>query len=196
MSCESIRILLHEAFERTLTADEQQEADRHINTCRDCRAEAAMLKMVVEAVETTPVVQPPASFTVDVMDRLPTPIRILGFIPIVVFRSVLIAMSVAVAVLTWVYQQAMVDAVRSFPVDDIASHPVMNSLREVYAALQTMVGSAMADLPISNIGSPEENPFISVAIAIGVAFVVLRLVNGFESPDWELDMEMESEYSG
>jgi hypothetical protein len=150
--------------------------------------------MVVQAVETTPIAQPSEAFTISVMDHLPIPIRIFGFIPMVVFRSVMIPLGVAAAVLIWVYRTVLVSSVKSYSVFDVESSQVLLTLQQTYASLKAMVGSAMDYLPVDQISSPEENPFVSVAIAIGVAFVILRMVNGFEPPEW--DLEMDTEYSG
>ena len=195
MACKSLQMLLHEAFERVLTPEEQQRVDGHLGGCEACQADAALLKLVVQAVETTPIAQPSEAFTLAIMDQLPTPIRILGFIPVVVFRSVMITLGVVAAALTWTYRTPLMSSAKSYAAVDKASSPVLSSLQQAYTSLQAMAGSALEYLPMNPLNAPEENPFISVAIAIGIAFVVLRLVNGFESPDWELDIEMETEYS-
>ncbi|MDP6052085.1 MAG: zf-HC2 domain-containing protein [Candidatus Latescibacteria bacterium] len=190
MACKSIQRLLHEAFERTLTSEEQKGVDGHLGACEVCHADAFLLKMVVQAVETTPVAQPSEAFTVRVMDHLPMPIRLFGFIPMVVFRSVMIPLGVVTAILIWVYRTALISSVKAYSVFDVESSQVLLTLQQTYASIQAMVGSAIAYLPVNQIISPEENPFVSVAIAIGVAIVILRMVNGFEP------LEMDAEYSG
>ena len=191
MACKSIQRLFHEAFERTLTSEEQRRVDGHLGACEVCRADAVLLKMVVQAVETTPMAQPSEAFTVSVMDHLPMPIRLFGFIPMVVFRSVMIPLGVITAILIWVYRTALISSVKAYSVFDVESSQVLLTLQQTYASIQAMVGSAIAYLPVNQIISPEENHFVSVAIAIGVAIVILRMVNGFEPPEWELEMDAE-----
>lgn len=187
MKCRSIQELLHTAFERALTPEEQMSVDTHVAGCKTCRMDAALLRMVVEAIATAPVIQPSAQFTVNVLDRLPTPVRALGFLPVAAFRVAAGLIAVAGAVAGWLYRDALLELSPQAAI----TTPQGSALHLMYAKLNTL-GYRMLDyIPVQQLSSPEWSPVTSVLIAIAVAMVILHMVNAFESLDDDVEWDLE-----
>jgi len=56
--CESIRMLLEEYFEGTLSAGQEGHVSAHISWCHDCAAELSLISRMVAALEAVPTVEP------------------------------------------------------------------------------------------------------------------------------------------
>jgi anti-sigma factor RsiW len=194
MSCGSVHKLLHEAFERALTPEEQKRVDVHLEGCRACRAEAALLRAMIRALETAPAVQPSERFTLAVMDRLPAPVRIFGFLPAAAFRVAAALIGVAGAGLGWVYRTEVLTIGREAG-HAAAASPAGDAMQQAYAAIQTLGQKMLAYVPVHQLDSPQWSPVVSVLIAVGVGMVILHMVNGFEPLDADLELEAAPEQS-
>jgi hypothetical protein len=71
MKCQQSREQLHLYIDGVLGKQEGQALKRHLAACPECRAELELLRGIVEAIETEPLLEPGADFTSRVMARLP-----------------------------------------------------------------------------------------------------------------------------
>ena len=71
MKCEKSREQLHLYVDGMLDKQERRALKGHLATCPECRAELELLRGIVEAIETEPLLEPEADFTSRVMARLP-----------------------------------------------------------------------------------------------------------------------------
>lgn len=189
MECPYIQTLIHEAFERPLLPDEQRRLDRHIETCAPCRADAVLLRAVVQAMEEAPDLQPAQDFTLKVMERLPAPVLIFGRIPVVAFRVVAAALSVIAGALGWIYRAPLAAFVQRFPstVAESAEDSAITAALELSAASIRATWTRMMDYaPVSFFPDVDRvMPLVSVLIAVGVAHVIVKIVEGFEPGEIE-----------
>lgn len=143
--------------------------------------------MVVEAIETAPMMQPSPLFTVHVLDRLPAPVNVFGFFPLAVFRIAAAFVAMAGGALAYLYRDTLAGLVQH----PAAIAPQGSTLYYMYANLNTIGYRLLDYVPIHAFRSPEWSPVTSILIAIGVAMAILHMVNGFES--FEDDMEWDLE---
>jgi predicted anti-sigma-YlaC factor YlaD len=183
MECRQIQHLLHETFERTITSDEQMKMDQHLTQCVTCQADAKFLQAVVQALDEAPQEQPSANFTVEVMDRLPAPVRLFGFIPVVVFRMMAAAIGLIAIAFGWVYQATLLDAARSLTSAATQPGPVLEPFQHATAYIYNAWVSILNHIP--NVDAVWLAPTISIIIAIGIAHVILSMVDGFEPSEWD-----------
>ncbi len=71
MKCQQSREQLHLYIDGVLGKQEGRALEGHLAACPECRAELKLLKGIVEAIETEPLLEPGADFTSQVMIRLP-----------------------------------------------------------------------------------------------------------------------------
>ena len=181
MQCRDIHLLLHEALDRILTGEEQIHLDDHLATCELCRADAVLLHAVIQAVEETPTQQPSEDFTLKVMDRLPAPV--FGLIPVAVFRALVAAIGIIAATVGWVYRAGLIQSVRELSAAAAEPNPISASFQHAASSIY-MVGTTIIGY-IPDIDMQRLTPVLYVLIAIGVAHVILQMVDAFEPAEFE-----------
>jgi len=70
MTCERIQDQLQAYVDSDLNPRQMRRMERHIARCPRCQSEVARLRLVVEAVETWPSIEAPASLTQNVMAQI------------------------------------------------------------------------------------------------------------------------------
>lgn len=148
------------------------------------------MRGVVEAMETAPMAQPSLDFTVRVLDRLPVPTPLFGFLTVAVFRFAAAVVGAISLTLGLLYRENLVGLVQQTTDTTRASVPG-STLYHSYAALQAFGYRILEYVPIQQWDSPQWSPVTSVLIAVAIGMVILHMVNGFESTDDEMDWELE-----
>lgn len=190
MHCRSVQQLLHNAFDGTLASQEQRDIDTHLAGCQVCQLDALLLRVVVEALETAPIAQPSTDFTISVLDRLPAPTPLFGFLPVAVFRFAAAVVGAISVTLGWLYRENLVGLTQQTTDATLASVPGA-ALYQAYGAIQAFGYRILDYIPVQQWDSPQWSPITSVLIAVAIGMVILHMVNGFESMDEEMDWELE-----
>lgn len=184
MECRQIRIVIHEALSRTLAGEEQAVLDGHLRGCRACRAEYAMLHAVVRAVEEAPPLQPSVDFTLKVMDRLPTPILIFGRVPARVFWGIVGSVGFLAGIVTWVYRASVLRTFQEMPDLAAGRHSISSAFQIARSAVRTSLETLLHLFP-APLEPHRLQPVLSVLIAIGIAVVVLKMIDGFQATEFD-----------
>lgn len=183
MECRHVQHLLHETLERMLDTNEQERLDTHLAQCASCRMDARLLYAVIQAVEEAPILQPSEDFTLKVMDRLPTPIGVFGRIPVAAFRALVVLLGVAAVTLGWVYQTTLLQIARGWSTAAASPNPISSAFQQAAVSIHSAWGIILGYMP--HIDTQRMTPVVSVLIAIGVAHVILKMVDGFEPAEFD-----------
>ncbi len=180
MNCESVLKLIYESTDRALTSDERRSMDIHLPGCERCRSELALLNALIETVETTPDEQPSEAFALNVMDRLPAPVRSHRFMPGLVFQRIALACGMAAATVFWLYLAPIAEfAGRFIPVQDILE-PFSTANRDLQAYLQSTAGAALSRLPEPVSSSVDWGSLLAVVATLMVGYILVRTAEAFE----------------
>ena len=190
MNCRSVQQLLHNAIDGTLALEEKRTLDTHLAGCQNCQLDALLLRVVVEALETAPVAQPSTDFTINVLDRLPTPTPLFGFLSVAVFRFAAAVVGAISITLGLLYREKLVGLTQRTTDATLASVPGA-ALYQGYGAIQAFGYRILDYIPIHQWDSPQWSPVTSVLIAVAIGMVILHMVNGFESTDDEMDWDLD-----
>lgn len=190
--CHHIRTMMHEALSGTLVGEGRTALDRHLAGCRACRADYAVLRAIVRAVEEAPPLQPSADFTLRVMDRLPTPVRIFGRVPLAVFCAIIgilgllagIRLWLSRSTITWTFQRIPDVVTETGSIFTSFKIAIIVVFKIVVAPLRASLGSVLQSLP-APLEPHRLEPVFSVLIAIGIAYVVLKMVDGFQPTEFD-----------
>lgn len=183
MQCRHIHLLVHEALDGTLASEEQIRLDNHLATCEICRADAVLLRAIIQAVEETPTLQPSEDFTLKVMDRLPVPVFVLGRIPVAAFRVLVSAIGLIAAIVGWIYRAALMQSVQELSSAAVEPNPVSSAFQHAASSIY-MIGTTILSY-IPDIDMQRITPVLSVLIAIGVAHVILQMADAFEPAEFD-----------
>ncbi len=180
MNCESVLRLIYESNDRALTPDERRLMDVHLPGCERCRSELALLNALIETVETTPEEQPSEAFALNVMERLPLPVRSHGFMPGLVVQRIALAIGMAAATLFWLYFAPIAEfAGRFMPVQEVLK-PLSTAIRDLQAYIQSTAGAAVSRLPEPVSSSVDWGSLLVVAATLVVGYILVRTAEAFE----------------
>jgi hypothetical protein len=73
MRCKRIKGLLQSYLDDSLKDEEYAIVKDHLEKCKKCQKEFHLLKRVVSFIEKTPTIEPSEDFTLQVMNRIPSP---------------------------------------------------------------------------------------------------------------------------
>ncbi|MBI4552358.1 MAG: zf-HC2 domain-containing protein [Candidatus Latescibacteria bacterium] len=175
---------MHEALSGTLVDEQRAVLDRHLTHCRACQTDYTVLRAVVQAVADAPPLQPSPAFTIKVLDRLPAPVLVFGRVPVRVLWAIVGVLGSLTGTVAWVYRTAIIRGFQGVPEMTAGTKAMAAPFQFVVNTLRASLEGLRYRFPV--LPEPQRlEPIVSVLIAVGVAFVILKMIDGFQTAEFE-----------